>query len=103
MEDMDIIAGNIGLNTPFHINDKQPAELVAKDFDGNGVVEPIFCYYIKDNDGNYKLNVGISRDNWAMQMPSIKKNYELNETYAKASMEKLLPKATDRWSFGIEL
>src|SRR6185312_13908835 len=29
---LDIVAGNIGLNNPFHINAKQPAELIAKDF-----------------------------------------------------------------------
>ena len=60
--DLDIIADNQGLNMPYHISAQQPAELVAKDFDGNGMVEPIFCYYIKDNDGKYVLSSGISRD-----------------------------------------
>jgi hypothetical protein len=60
--DIDIVAGNIGLNNPFHINSQTPAELIAKDFDGNGVMDNIFCYYIKDNDGKYKLSSGISRD-----------------------------------------
>jgi len=90
--DLDIVAGNLGLNSPYHINAQQPAELIAKDFDGNGVVEPIFCYYIKDNDGNYKLSSGISRDEWATQMPSIKKRYDYNLLYAKAPMEELFSK-----------
>ena len=72
--DLDIIAGNLGLNNPYHINAQQPAELIAKDFDGNGVIDDIFCYYIKDNDGKYQLSSGISKDAWAMQVPSIKKN-----------------------------
>ena len=87
--DMDIVAGNIGLNNPFHINAQQPAELIAKDFDGNGVMDNIFCYYIKDSDGKYKLSSGISRDEWARQMPSIKKRFEINSTYAKATMDEI--------------
>ncbi len=90
--DLDIIAGNLGLNNPYHITALQPAQLMAKDFDGNGIVEPIFCYYIKDNTGQYKLSSGISRDHWAMQMPSIKKIFDKNESYAKASMEETFTK-----------
>jgi hypothetical protein len=40
--DLDIVAGNMGSNNPFHISDQQPAQLIAKDFDGNGIVEPVF-------------------------------------------------------------
>ncbi len=85
--DLDIVAGNLGLNNPFHINLQQPATLIAKDFDGNGVVEPIFCYYLKNNEGKYELSSGISRDEWALQMPSIKKKFDRNELYAKAPMD----------------
>ncbi len=87
--DLDIIAGNEGLNTPYHINAKQPAELVAKDFDGNGTVEPILCYYIKDNDGKYVLSSGVSRDEWAVQMPSLKKTFDQNALFAKATMDQI--------------
>src|SRR5665213_916229 len=52
----DIVAGNIGLNNPFHITAQQPAELVAKDFDHNGIMDDLFCYYIKNNDGKYVLS-----------------------------------------------
>lgn len=89
---LDIVAGNLGLNNPYHINAQQPAQLIAKDFDGNGVVEPIFCYYIKNNAGKYVLSSGISRDEWATQMPSIKKKYDHNDLYAKAAMEDMFTK-----------
>lgn len=88
----DIIAGNLGSNNSFHISAEQPARLVAKDFDGNGIVEPIFCYYIKDNEGKYQLSSGISRDLWVKQMPVIKKTFDNNESYAKAPMETIFPK-----------
>jgi len=88
---MDIVAGNAGLNNPFHIADRQPAQLVAKDLDGNGIIEPIFCYYMKHENGQYQLTAGISRDEWALQMPSIKKRFSDNASYAKAGMDDLLP------------
>ena len=88
---IDIVAGNAGLNNPFHISATQPARLVAKDLDGNGIIEPIFCYYMKHDNGQYQLTAGISRDEWAVQMPSIKKRFSDNASYAKAEMGDLLP------------
>ena len=85
----DIVAGNLGLNNPFHIRVSQPAELISKDFNGNGIMDPILCYYLKDQEGKYTLSSGISRDNWGHQMPALKKRYEDNESYAKASMDEL--------------
>jgi len=90
--DLDIIAGNLGLNNPYHITTQQPAQLIAKDFDGNGIVDPILCYYIKGADGNYTMLPGVARDEWARQMPSIKKQFENNATYAKAGMNDIVTK-----------
>lgn len=87
--DMDIVAGNIGLNNPYHIAADQPAELAIKDFDDNGIVEPVFCYYIKSQDDFYNLSAGVSRDELARQMPSIKKRYEHNDLFAKANMNEI--------------
>ena len=86
----DIVAGNLGLNNPFHIRVSQPAELVAKDFDNSGIMDPILCYYLKDKDEKYRLSTGISRDAWAHQMPGIKKRYDNNEEYARAPMDEVL-------------
>jgi hypothetical protein len=89
--DLDIIAGNLGLNNPYHISDQTPAEIVAKDFDRNGIIDPVFCYYMKNENGGYQLSPGISRDQFAMQVPSIKKRFEQNELYAKAPMDEIFP------------
>ena len=90
--DLDIVAGNLGLNNTFHINAKQPAEIIAKDFDMNGIIDPVFCYYIKNENGEYVLSPGISRDQLAVQVPSIKKRFDKNELYAKASMDEIFSK-----------
>ncbi|HEV2355721.1 MAG TPA: VCBS repeat-containing protein, partial [Puia sp.] len=85
----DLIAGNLGLNNPFHINADRPAELISKDFDGNGIPETVLCYYIKEDDGKYHQEAGIPRDNWAVQMPSIKKRFDDNDKYARASRDEI--------------
>lgn len=88
----DIVAGNLGLNNPFHISAQQPAELIAKDFDNSGIIDPLFCYYTRGNDGKYALSVSVSRSDWARQMPSLKKRFEDNSSYAKATMNELVTK-----------
>jgi enediyne biosynthesis protein E4 len=88
--DMDLLAGNLGLNNSFRISARQPAKLVARDFDGNGVIEPVFCYYIRNDKSVYEESVGISRDQWAAQAPSIKKKFEQNHSYSVAPMDKII-------------
>ena len=48
--------------------------------------------YIKDNNGEYHLSSGISRNEWSRQMPSFKKRFEQNSSYAKTSMETIFTK-----------
>ncbi|MES1160677.1 MAG: FG-GAP-like repeat-containing protein, partial [Bacteroidota bacterium] len=38
--DLDIIAGNLGSNNPYHVSAATPLRLFAKDFDGNGRINP---------------------------------------------------------------
>jgi hypothetical protein len=88
--DIDLLAGNLGMNNPYRISREQPAKLIALDFDGNGVPEPIFCYYIRNNQSQYEENVGISREQWAMQAPSIKKKFALHQPYASATLGQII-------------
>lgn len=88
----DIVAGNIGLNNPFHITAQQPAELVAKDFDHNGIMDDLFCYYIKNKDGKYVLSTAASRNDLARQMPSIKITFPKNSDYANAPFDQIVTK-----------
>jgi hypothetical protein len=79
--DKDLVIGNIGLNTQFHSNEKQPLQLYYKDFDGNGSIDPIFCYYI--NGVSYPAN---SRDDLADQLPMVKKKFLEYHEYAIATI-----------------
>ncbi|NAS10740.1 VCBS repeat-containing protein [Poritiphilus flavus] len=43
--DLDIVAGNWGLNNPFKASIEEPLRIYGKDFDGNGSIESIMTYY----------------------------------------------------------
>lgn len=79
--DKDLVIGNIGLNTQFHSNENEPLQLYYKDFDGNGSIDPIFCYYI--NGISYPAN---SRDDLTDQLPMLKKKFLEYHQYANATI-----------------
>jgi hypothetical protein len=83
--DPDLVAGNLGLNCLYNVNDKEPMQLFASDIDGNGVIDPVFFYYIKDKDGIRRSYPAISRSQFAEQVPSIKKKFLLYQDYAHAT------------------
>ena len=82
--DQDLVIGNMGLNTQFHASSKEPVSLYYKDFDGNGSVDPVFCYYI---DG--KSYPAISRDDLTDQLPFLKKKFLKYSDYSNATITDL--------------
>ena len=79
---LDLVIGNAGTNTQFKMNAQQPMGLCYNDFDKNGIIDPILCYYI---DGiNYPA---ISRDDLMEQIPMLKKKYLYYGPYADATMD----------------
>ncbi|MEJ7830065.1 MAG: VCBS repeat-containing protein, partial [Segetibacter sp.] len=44
--DMDLIAGNVGLNNRLKPSEQQPVKLYYNDFDGNGKKEQVLTYYL---------------------------------------------------------
>jgi hypothetical protein len=88
-KDLDIVAGNIGSNNPFHIGVNTPFKIVAKDFDNNGRLDPIFSYYNREPNGSYKQFTLASRDQLALQLPSIKGDYLLHADFAKRGWDEI--------------
>jgi enediyne biosynthesis protein E4 len=85
--DSDIVAGNLGLNCIYRVTKDEPMQLFAKDLDGNGSIDPIFFYYIKDKDGTRRLFPAISRSQFAEQVPAIKKQFLYTKDYSKATFD----------------
>ena len=80
--DQDLVLGNCGTNTQFHVKEKEPMSLYYDDFDGNGSVDPILCYFI---DGvSYPA---ASRDDLTDQLPLLKKKFLEYKSYADATIK----------------
>jgi enediyne biosynthesis protein E4 len=82
--DVDLVIGNCGTNTQFRVDDKTPMNLYYKDFDNNGSLDPILCYYI--GGVSYPAN---SRDDLTDQLPYLKKKFLAYKEYANATINDL--------------
>lgn len=80
--DLDLMVGNLGLNTKYRASAKYPLEIFAADFDQNGKVDPVMTQYIQ---GRRVLIP--PRDLLALQMPSVKKRFPSYASYAQATFD----------------
>jgi hypothetical protein len=79
--DMDMVAGNLGLNYKFKASKTYPFELFVKDFDNNGKLDLVFGYY--NNDTLYPMH-GLKSS--SLQLPFIKQKFPTYYAFAKASL-----------------
>ena len=89
--DLDIIAGNLGTNNPYHVSAETPLQLFAKDFQGNGRIVPLLCYYLPDDAGKRTLQLGMNLTQLTRQMPSLKKQFLKNTDFASADFTRIFP------------
>jgi hypothetical protein len=92
--DLDLIAGNMGSNNPYHVTEQTPMRVFAKDFKGNGRIDPIFCYYIPDDAGKKTLQVGLNLNQLTRQIPGLKKRFLKNTDFASADLTAIFPDDT---------
>jgi enediyne biosynthesis protein E4 len=78
----DLVIGNLGLNTQCKASDNEPAELYYKDFDGNGFIEPILCFYIQGKRYPY-----LSKDELVSQVNGMAKKFLYYKDFADATLQ----------------
>jgi enediyne biosynthesis protein E4 len=83
--DMDVIAGNWGLNSPLKVSKAEPATLYYGDFDNNGSVDPLICYYIQGK--SYPM---ASRDEMTDQMVSLRQKFPTYASYSNTTLQDIL-------------
>ncbi len=83
--DLDLIAGNWGLNSPLRVSKSEPVRMFYNDFDNNGSVDPLICYYIQGK--SYPM---ASRDEITDQMFSLRQKFPTYDSYANATIENIL-------------
>ena len=74
--DIDIIAGNHGLNSKFKASGDKPVSMYVNDFDKNGDVEQIICQY--EGDKSYPISL---KHDLTKQIPGLLKKYPKYEMY----------------------
>ena len=84
---IDLIAGNLGLNSRLHASKDEPVRIYYNDFDNNGKKEQLLTYYLEGKEIPFA-----SKDELTRQIPSLKKKYIFASDFAKASLKDIFPK-----------
>jgi len=78
----DFIIGNLGLNTQCRVSSGEPAEMYFKDFDDNGAIDPVFCFYIHGVSYPY-----LTRDELLDQVSVMRTRFTDYKSYADATIK----------------
>jgi enediyne biosynthesis protein E4 len=79
---IDLIAGNQGLNNRLTASPEEPVRLYYNDFDDNGKKEQVLTYYLNGHEIPFA-----NKDELQKQIPVIKKRFLYAEDFAKASLQ----------------
>ncbi len=82
--DVDLVAGNLGLNSRLKASATEPVRLYYSDFDGNGKREQILTYFINGNELPF-----VNKDELQKQLPFIKKKFLYAGDFARASVTEI--------------
>ncbi len=85
--DIDLIAGNLGLNSRLQASDAHPVKIYYNDFDDNGKKEQILTYFIGDRELPFA-----NKDELQKQIPFIKKKFLYAADFAQASLADIFGK-----------
>jgi hypothetical protein len=80
----DLLAGNQGLNTQYIGTGHEPAEMYFKDFDDNGSIDPILCFFIQHKSYPY-----LTRDELLDQISMMRTRFPDYESFAHATLHEL--------------
>ncbi|PSR54946.1 RNA-binding protein [Adhaeribacter arboris] len=89
--DMDYVAGNLGLNSNYCARPNQPLQVIAKDFDKNGSIDPVLSCYLKSEDGQMRPYPMHTRDDLNAQMPRTRSIFARYGKYAMATIDEIIP------------
>ncbi|MCF2496470.1 VCBS repeat-containing protein [Dyadobacter chenhuakuii] len=79
--DLDILAGNLGLNSRLKANAAQPVKMYINDYDGNGRKEPLLTYNLNGKEALFPTKLEMEK-----QMPVIRKKYIFATDFARANI-----------------
>jgi hypothetical protein len=81
---LDIIAGNFGLNSRLKASEQEPVTMYVNDFDNNGRAEQVITYYLQGKEMPFASKIQLEKS-----LPVLKKKFLYAEDFAKASLDQL--------------
>lgn len=85
--DSDYLLGNLGYNSRYRASATEPLCIYANDYDKNGQIDPVMCYYI---DG--KNYIAHSRNDLIDQINAMRVRFRTYADYAEATFEESFTK-----------
>jgi hypothetical protein len=95
--DVDLVAGNLGLNARYSAQSESQVELFADDFDKNGSYDIVFSYV--QNGNQYPLR---GRDCFVAQNPAIALKFPTYASFGAATVEDIYSKKAIRKSLHLQ-
>jgi hypothetical protein len=84
---VDLIAGNLGLNSRLKASKDEPVRLYYNDFDNNGKKDQVLTYYLNGKELPFA-----SKDELQKRIPILKKKFFYAADFAKASIDDIFSK-----------
>jgi len=85
--DSDYILGNFGLNSRYKASIKEPLCIYANDYDKNGQIDPVMCYYVEGEN-----HIAHSRSDLIDQINAMRARFRTFSEYAEATFEESFTK-----------
>jgi len=85
--DLDLMAGNAGLNTKLKPSKTQPIKMFVNDFDENDQIEQILTYHVEGREIPFATYAELTK-----QLVQLKKKFLYSRDFAAASLEDLFGK-----------
>ena len=82
---LDLLAGNLGLNTLFQASNDEPLELYTTDLDSNGTPDPIVTHYLHGERGTF-----VDKMEFCEKMPEFNNRFLTNRQFAETPVDEIL-------------
>ncbi|MEM7551215.1 MAG: VCBS repeat-containing protein [Bacteroidota bacterium] len=87
--DIDLVAGNLGLNSKLKTSKDQPVRMYVSDFDKNDRIDQIITYYVDNQEILYA-----EKDDLTKAMESFNKEYLKYSDFANASLNEIVDRTS---------
>ncbi len=89
--DIDYVAGNVGENINFKGTKEEPVRIYAKDLDGNGTIDPLISYYLRDSVGTKKEYLYHPWQDVTKQYVGIRKRFNSFGEFGESTLPEMFP------------